>query len=35
MTILEALKRVKQSKGMIIIRNPIKKGKKPISFISF
>jgi len=33
MKILEALKLVEEGKGMLIIRNPVKKGQKAIEFV--
>jgi hypothetical protein len=35
MTILEALKKVKEKKGALVIRNPIKRGQKALTFLPF
>ena len=35
MTILEALKKVKERKGALVVRNPIRKGQKALTFIPF
>jgi hypothetical protein len=33
MTIEEALKKAREGKGAVLIRNPLKKGKKAIEFL--